>query len=72
MPTVRIIAVFAGKTILIDLMTGRHLDGVQHFGSETEIADLIRPYMQKYLEAYPATAIATKEKGNGEDASTAT
>lgn len=52
MPMVRLMAVFDGKSVLIDLTDGRHLQGTEHLDAE-QIADLFRPYLEKYLAAYP-------------------
>jgi hypothetical protein len=52
MPMVRIMGVFDGKSVLIDLTNGRHLQGTEHF-TEDEIAELFRPFLEKYFAAYP-------------------
>jgi hypothetical protein len=52
MPMVRLMGVFEGKSMLIDLTDGRHLEGTQHH-TEEQIAELFRPYLEKYLAAYP-------------------
>lgn len=68
MPLVRLIFAKDGKQAVIDLETGRHIYGTQHW-NESEIAESIRPYLEKYLAAYPAKRKASIGSEEHNDAS---